>query len=198
MASDPNRWFELWDTFGSIFRSDGAAAAKLQLSELETGDLESLCGAAGIPVQQRGGGANREKMVEDLLRNLGCFREAGSGWVFELVRAAEVGCAREDVIFEDATRLNKKFETLTVAERLAFCVAVLRARGEDRMRQQMHGRKAEPVRDLARKLGISVKPSNKPKLKDRLVDEVMQLLDAQLQEDEILRTKSGGMKSFRP
>eukprot|EP00435_Cladocopium_sp_Y103_P007638 s4720_g2.t1 len=80
MASDPNKWFDLWDTFGSIFRSDGAATTKLQLSNLAMGELESLCGAAGIPVLQLGGGAKKEKMVEDLLRNLACFREAaGSG-----------------------------------------------------------------------------------------------------------------------
>eukprot|EP00435_Cladocopium_sp_Y103_P009299 s3727_g2.t1 len=75
MAADPNRWFELWDTFGCTFRSDGAATTKLELSKLRMDELEGLCGAAGIPVPQLSGKAKKEKMVEDLA----CFREAGSG-----------------------------------------------------------------------------------------------------------------------
>eukprot|EP00435_Cladocopium_sp_Y103_P043229 s2287_g12.t1 len=165
-----------------------------------------------------GGKAEREKMVEDLLRNLGCFREAGSGGPSfgcktDCFCVGAAGCATreagsssssgpqrstqqsseqlpEDEIFEDATRRNEKLKTMTVAERLAFCAAALRARGEAWMRKRLHALGKGPMRDLVRKLGICVKPSTQFKGKDMLVDEVMQLLWAQFREDEILRTKS--------
>ena len=80
MASDPNRWFELWDTLGSLFRSDGAAAVKLHVAKIETCDLQHICGAAGIPVKHRAGQPKtKSDMVEELLRALSCYREAGMG-----------------------------------------------------------------------------------------------------------------------
>eukprot|EP00435_Cladocopium_sp_Y103_P010140 s5158_g2.t1 len=44
------------------------------------------------------------------------------------------------------------------------------------MREQLRALTKEPMRDLARKLGIRVNPLNKPKGLDVLMDEVMQLL----------------------
>lgn len=78
MAADPNKWFDLWDTLGILFRSDGAAAVKLQLVNVKMCDLQSLCGAAGIPVAHPGGKSKTQKeMMDDILRNLSCYREAG-------------------------------------------------------------------------------------------------------------------------
>eukprot|EP00435_Cladocopium_sp_Y103_P073728 s45_g44.t2 len=276
MASDPNRWFELWDTFGSLFRSDGAAAAKLQLSNLEKGDLQSLCGAAGIPVEQLGGKSKTEQdMVEELLRNLSCYRDTGS-WVFysssgpqrstqqssQQLREDEIfenedrlnekdtppemrflqqlrgddhvldadwvrkqlhkkevkelklmlGPAgvdpavvdpnrgwqkearssssswpqrstqqipqqlREDVIFEDEDRLSEELEIKTQEELRALCAGVPRARGEDWMRQRWRVMNKELMRKLARNLGLRAQPSYKPKVKKKLIEEMMQLL----------------------
>ena len=80
MASDPNKWFELWDTLGSLVRSDGAAAAKLQLANIETCDLRNICGAAGIPVKHRAGQPKtKADMVKEFLRALSCYCKAGRG-----------------------------------------------------------------------------------------------------------------------
>eukprot|EP00435_Cladocopium_sp_Y103_P059132 s70_g21.t1 len=65
---------------------------------------------------------------------------------------------------------------MTEPERLAFCAAVLRARGAEWMRERLRALKKESMRNLARKLGICVNPLNKPKGLDRLMDEVMQQL----------------------
>ena len=76
MASDPNRSFELWDTLGRLLRSDGAAAVKLQLANIETCDLQHICGAAGIPVKYRAG---QPKTRSIWWKTLSCYREAGRG-----------------------------------------------------------------------------------------------------------------------
>eukprot|EP00435_Cladocopium_sp_Y103_P066948 s702_g29.t1 len=236
MASDPNRWFELWDTFGSIFRSDGAAATKLQLSTLAMGELESLCGAAGIPVQQLGGEAKTE-MVEDLLRNLACFREAGSGGSSfgcktDCVCVGAAGCAtreagsssssgpqrltqqssqqleEEAVIFEEAARLSEELGIRTPEGLWNLCAGVLRARGEHWMRERVGDVKKNLVVKLARKVGIRVEVSRVTKDKDVLIEEFMELfasataawlcMEAQLREvDEILEDEKRRNEKFQ-
>eukprot|EP00435_Cladocopium_sp_Y103_P040519 s849_g11.t1 len=80
MASDPNRWFDWLETFRSISQSDGLAVAEAELSKTGTKDLQSLCGVAGIPIDQPGGKSKTKKdMVGDLMGDLRACREAVVG-----------------------------------------------------------------------------------------------------------------------
>eukprot|EP00435_Cladocopium_sp_Y103_P008843 s1486_g2.t1 len=45
-------------------------------------DLQNLCGSAGMPIKQHGVGKWKadKDLAQHLMRDLGCFREAGGGW----------------------------------------------------------------------------------------------------------------------
>eukprot|EP00435_Cladocopium_sp_Y103_P043028 s806_g12.t1 len=149
---------------------------KIRLNEkLETmtqEELRALC--AGVLCTR--GEAWMRQRLSGMLHSL--VKKAGSATSSGPQRSTQQSSQelREDAIFEDETRLNEMFQTMTVAERLAFCAAVLRARGAEWMRQRLHALTKEPMRNLARKLWICVNPLDKPKGLDRLMDEVMQLL----------------------
>eukprot|EP00435_Cladocopium_sp_Y103_P028676 s3207_g7.t1 len=170
------------------------------------GELESLCGAAGIPVPRLSGNAKKEKMVEDLIRNLACFREAGSGGSSfgcktDCVCGGAAGCVtceagsssssgpqrsthqssqqlREEGIFKQNNRLKEELENKTKEELVALGTTVLHAHGEDWMREQLSCRDRDLVKKFARKVGIRVESLRHTKLKNVLIDELVQLFIA--------------------
>eukprot|EP00435_Cladocopium_sp_Y103_P061446 s31_g23.t1 len=165
MAADPNRWFDLWDTFVSIFRSDGGATTEQHLLRLQMGELEGLCDSVGLPVPRLSGQPKREKMLQDLMRNLTFCREAwrgGSSFACKLVflivsmslgvRHVRLGLGAlpvrpgrssrgsrpledEAVIFESRDRLKEALKNKTKDEMQDLSARVMRARGDHWMLQ---------------------------------------------------------------
>eukprot|EP00435_Cladocopium_sp_Y103_P069934 s85_g34.t1 len=163
MAADPNRWFDLWGTFVSIFRSDGAATTKQLLLTLQVGELEGLCDAAGLPVPRLSGKAKKEKMA-------GSSSSSGPP---QSTQQSSQPLEDEAVIFESEARLEEELKNKEKDAIWDLCARIVRARGDHWILQTLNKMKSGLVMKLAGKVGIQVAVGKTRKTKEPLIVEFM-------------------------
>eukprot|EP00435_Cladocopium_sp_Y103_P052707 s562_g16.t1 len=161
MAADPNRWFDLWDTFVSILRSDGAATTEQRLLTLQMGELEGLCDAADLPVPRLSGKAKKEKMAES----------SSSSGPPRSTQQSSQPLEDEAVIFESGARLDEELKNKSKEAMQDLCARVVRARGDHWMRQALNQTDRALVLRLAGKVGIQVAARKSKKTKEPSIDE---------------------------
>ncbi|CAK9089597.1 Transketolase, partial [Durusdinium trenchii] len=131
----------------------------------------------------------QKEMMDDILRNLSCYREAGSSSSSGPQRLSQQSSQQPaeeesqqssqqtgaEKIFQSDAVLTKEIGKRSKEELLALGIEVLRSRGQDWMREQLDRRDRDLVKKLAGKAGIQVKVQGRAKLRDVLVGELMEL-----------------------
>eukprot|EP00435_Cladocopium_sp_Y103_P061105 s70_g22.t1 len=131
MASDPNRWFKLWDTFGTHFQKRWRCRCEVAVVQVGDGRSEKFMWRCWYTRSAAWWQAeNGEEYGGRAPAKFGLFPRGG-GWQQSSQQF------REEEIFEHENRLKEELENKTKEELLALGTAVLHGRGEDWMQQRL-------------------------------------------------------------